>query len=130
MIEQVAMGGEEAQSLKVSQPILPFEVHAHWIFEDEEMGVPFEFMVRWEADGAEPIDSLPVELQSKSRRHRHQLTGIKVGAFGQSFIRVGIRPQGSDEWVISEAAWPLQIDFRPAEDPQADLIPPRLGGEH
>jgi hypothetical protein len=120
LVEQLQIGGLTEEQIAEARPVLPFEIHAQWEFEDEEMGTPFEFKVSIGVQGQEPLESHLVEIHSDNRRHRVRMTGVPVPGVGRGQVKVLWRSTGDADWTVESLAWPLEVSLK-ASDAEIQL---------
>lgn len=106
--------------MEEGQVVLPYEVHVHWEFSDEEMGSPFEFKVEIHRDNSDASISQVVELSSDHRRHRVRFAGLSVPGVGAGYVHALWRGVGDEEWQEGPIKWPLDVSVQ-ATDPEPQL---------
>lgn len=112
LVEEVQIGGGlgEEQVVEV-RPVLPYEIHAQWEFQEDEMGTPFEFRISIELDGQEPLESQTFTITSEHRRNRVRMTGVQVPGVGSGQVRARWRQTGDEEWTLEPVAWPIEFSL-------------------
>ena len=106
--------------MEEGQVVLPYEVHVHWEFSDEEMGSPFEFKVEIHRDNSDASISQVVELSSDHRRRRVRFAGLSVPGVGAGYVHALWRGVGDEEWQEGPIKWPLDVSVQ-ATDPEPQL---------
>lgn len=105
--------------------LLPFNVHAHFELEDEEIGLEhqFRFVLVLEGGGEDPSD--PGSFTSRSKRHRVKSEGMFLREPGYHHLYVEWRQLDADDWHRSEVGWPLECHKKEEDGEQT---PPAVAG--
>jgi hypothetical protein len=103
-----------------SEPIgLPLEVHAYWMFSEEEQNREYEFRLVLEDDDSVVLASDPFKMKTPKSNHRVRIRGIQVPKKPITRIQVEWTRAGTIEWQRERAWWPLNVRFVSGE-PEKD----------
>lgn len=120
LVEQIQLGGLTKDEVVDGAPVLPYEVHAHWEFAEEELGTPFECQINTSI-GNDTLASQVMPISSETRQHRLRIRGLGIPGVGRGYVRVRAREVGEDEWQEQAVVWPLEVHLQADEQGELQL---------
>jgi len=95
---------------KPEKPVeLPLEVHAFWLFSENEYGVEFESRIVFAWENQTVPQTKVWTFRAQTPRLRQRLQGVTIRSVGPAVLSLEWRRKGEEAWNSTEVGWPLLV---------------------
>src|SRR5436309_3092871 len=88
---------------------LQLEVHAFWLFPENEYGVEFESRIVFSSENQTVPESKAWAFKAQTQRLRQRLRGVTIRSAGPAVLSLEWRRKGEEVWNSTEVGWPLLV---------------------